>query len=191
MFAIYLWQVLLLSSLGAAIGLAVGAVLPFAIAAAFGSIIPLPIAPALQPVELALAFCYGLLTALAFALWPLGRAHDVPVSALFRDAVSPGRPLAAPALCRGVGAGGRGCSRSLPSMLSYDRKIAAIFIAAAAAVFVTLQLVALLLMAVARRLPHARADGAAARHRQHPPARRTDADHRAVARAWGWRCWSR
>ncbi len=90
-FAIYLWQVLLLSAVGAAIGLALGAALPFAIAAAFGTIIPLPIAPALQPVELALAFGYGLLTALAFALWPLGRAHDVPVSALFRDAVSPER----------------------------------------------------------------------------------------------------
>ena len=31
---------------------------------------------------------FGLLTALAFALWPLGRAHDIPVSALFREAVS-------------------------------------------------------------------------------------------------------
>ena len=68
-------------------------------------------------------------------------------------------------------------------MLSYDRKIALIFIGAAAAVFVTLQAVALLLMAIARRLPHARAHGAAARHRQHPPAGRADADRRAVARA--------
>jgi putative ABC transport system permease protein len=40
--------------------------------------------------------------------------------------------------------------------LSYDRKIAAIFIGAAAAVFATLELVALLVMAVARRLPHTR-----------------------------------
>ena len=110
-FAIYLSQVLLLSPIGAAIGLALGAALPFAIAAAFGAIIPLPIAPALHPGELALAFVYGLLTALAFALWPLGRAHDVPVSALFRDAVAPERALAAPALCRCDGAGGRGCSR--------------------------------------------------------------------------------
>ena len=55
-FAIYLWQVLLLSAVGAAIGLALGAALPFAIAAAFGAIIPLPIAPALHPAELALAF---------------------------------------------------------------------------------------------------------------------------------------
>ena len=48
-FAIYLLQVLLLSPIGAAIGLVIGAVLPFAIAAAFGAIIPLPIAPALHP----------------------------------------------------------------------------------------------------------------------------------------------
>ena len=37
---------------------------------------------------LALSLAYGLLTALAFALWPLGRAHDVPVSMLFRDQIA-------------------------------------------------------------------------------------------------------
>jgi putative ABC transport system permease protein len=155
-FAIYLWQVLLLSALGATIGLVLGAALPFAIAAAFGSIIPLPIAPALQPAELALGFGYGLLTALAFALWPLGRAHDVPVSALFRDAIAPGtrwprrRYVLATMLVVAALA-------SIAVSLSYDSKIAAIFIGAAAAVFGMLQAVALLLMAIARRLPHARA----------------------------------
>ena len=39
----------------------------------------------MHPADLALALVYGLMTALAFALWPLGRAHDVPVGALFRD----------------------------------------------------------------------------------------------------------
>jgi putative ABC transport system permease protein len=155
-FAIYLWQVLLLSAAGSAIGLVGGAILPFAIAGAFGAIIPLPIAPALQPIELSLAFCYGLLTSLAFALWPLGRAHDVPVSALFRDAVSPGRSWPRPRYVI-VSALVVAALAVIAVTLSYDRKIAAIFIAAAAAVFVTLQLVALLLMAVARRLPHARA----------------------------------
>ena len=87
-FSIYLLQVLALSLIGALIGLALGAALPFVISASFGAIIPLPIAPALHFGELALASLYGLLTALAFAVWPLGRAHDVPVSALFRDAVS-------------------------------------------------------------------------------------------------------
>ena len=41
--------------------------------------------------------------------------------------------------------------------LAYDRKIALIFIGASAAVFVALDLVAVALMAIARRLPHARA----------------------------------
>ena len=41
--------------------------------------------PALHSDELALSFVYGLLTALAFGLWPLGRVHDVPVAALFRE----------------------------------------------------------------------------------------------------------
>ncbi len=69
-------------------------------------------------------------------------------------------------------------------MLAYDRKIAAIFVAAAAA-------------RVRRRcgwsrccswrsraaLPRARSTRAAAGARQHPPARRADAERRAVARA--------
>ena len=82
--------------------------------------LPLPIAPALHPGELVLALLYGLLTALAFALWPLGRAHDVPVSALFRDEVAPRAALAAPALCRrdrrwSVGAAGGARDRCSPT----------------------------------------------------------------------------
>jgi putative ABC transport system permease protein len=153
-FAIYLSQVLLLSALGARSG-SCSARRCRSASPRLRPIIPLPIAPALQPVELLLAFCYGLLTALAFALWPLGRAHDVPVSALFRDAVSPSarwprwRYVVATAL---VVRAARAIAVSCPT----TRKIAAIFIGAAAAVFVTLQAVALLLMAMRRRLPHAR-----------------------------------
>ena len=93
--------------------------------------LPLPLAPALHPGELALALLYGLLTALAFALWPLGRAHDVPVSALFRDEVAgerrwPRRPyIVATALVGGALA-------ALAVALAYDRRIAAIFVVAAA-----------------------------------------------------------
>ncbi len=87
-FAIYLTQVLALAVLGAVPGLAIGAALPFLIAWGFGAVLPLPLAPAVHVGDLALALLYGLLTAVAFALWPLGRAHDVPVSALFRDEVA-------------------------------------------------------------------------------------------------------
>ena len=154
-FALYLVQILVLALIGSAIGLALGASLPYLIASVFGALIPLPIAPALHPGELALALVYGLLTALAFALWPLGRAHDVPVSALFRDLVAPERQwprrryLIATALVVGLLA-------SLAIMLAYDRRIAMFFVATAGGVFVALRLVAQLLMSIARRLPHAR-----------------------------------
>ncbi|HVI61482.1 MAG TPA: FtsX-like permease family protein, partial [Bradyrhizobium sp.] len=72
-FSIYLTQVILLAALGSVIGLAAGAALPFVIVGLFGKLLPLPVVPALHASELALSFVYGLLTALAFGLWPLGR----------------------------------------------------------------------------------------------------------------------
>src|SRR5829696_880985 len=82
---------MLIAALGIAIGLAVGAALPFAITATLGHLLPIPIAPTIAPADLAVALLYGVLTALTFALAPLGRAHDVPVSGLFRDQVDPER----------------------------------------------------------------------------------------------------
>src|SRR4029453_11505535 len=98
---------------------------------------------------------YGLLTAAAFALWPLGRAHDVPVSALFRDEVAsdqrrPRRPYIAATVLLGSTLG------MLAVELAYDGRIAAIFVAAAAAVFVLLRLVAALIMLTAPPLPRPR-----------------------------------
>ena len=87
-FTIYLTQVIVLAGIGSVIGLAAGAALPFIIVGVFGKLLPLPVVPALHPDELALSFVYGLLTALAFGLWPLGRVHDVPVAALFREEVT-------------------------------------------------------------------------------------------------------
>src|SRR4051812_13408525 len=79
-FTIYTTQVIVLAALGSVIGLAAGAALPFLISGLFGKVLPLPMEPALHFDELLLSFVYGLLTALAFGLWPLGRVHDVPVA---------------------------------------------------------------------------------------------------------------
>jgi putative ABC transport system permease protein len=155
-FAIYLIQVMLLALLGSLIGLALGAALPFALVAVLGSLLPLPVEPLLQPGSLALSLLYGLLTALAFALWPLGRVQDIPVAALFRDNVDPAtrRPrrryilmlaMAAVLLVGSV------------IVLSYDKRVAGMFVACAAAAFLAFRLVALLTMALARRLPRPRA----------------------------------
>ena len=157
-FTIYLTQVLLMALTGGVIGAALGAILPFAISWVFGSIIPLPLEPALHPPELLLAVLYGLLTALVFALWPLGRAHDVPVAELFRDMVElqPRRPrkryVLYTALAVLVLAG-------FAILLAYDRRVALIYVATAAAVFLLLRVIAALMMMLASRAPRARATG--------------------------------
>jgi putative ABC transport system permease protein len=154
-FAIYLTQVMVLAAVGSAIGLAVGAALPFLIAWSFGAVIPIPVEPAVQGEELALAFVYGLVTALAFALWPLGRAHDVPAASLFRDEVAPDRrrPRKRYMIATAVAVG---ALAAMAVLLAYDRRIATIFVGSAALVFIGLRLVATLVMAVARRAPRPR-----------------------------------
>ena len=154
-FAVYFTEVMVLASIGAAIGLALGAALPFVLAGVLGPLMPLPFAPALHPLELIAALAYGLLTAAAFALWPLGRAHDVPVSALFRDEIAPDRRLPR---ARYVAAAALAALALtvLAVTAAYDRKIAAIFVVAALAVFLSLRLVAVALMALARRAPRPR-----------------------------------
>ncbi len=154
-FSIYLTQVLLLSAAGSIIGLALGAALPFVVARAFGGILPLPIEPALQIPELALALLYGLVTALAFALWPLGRAHDIPVSALFRDEVASDSRWPRKIYVVGTAAVAV-LLAALAIFLAYDRRIAAIFVASAAATFLALRLIAALIMWIASRLPRSR-----------------------------------
>jgi putative ABC transport system permease protein len=154
-FTIYTTQVIVLAAIGSLIGLAAGAALPYVIVGLFGKILPLPVVPALHWDELALSFVYGLLTALAFGLWPLGRVHDVPVAALFRETVTssfhrPRWPYLALmalviALLIGVAIG-----------LAYDKRIAAVFVASSIAVFALLRGIAAGLMALARRLPRAR-----------------------------------
>lgn len=157
-FSIYLTQVLLLALIGGAIGAVLGAVLPFAISWTFGAIIPLPLVPALHPAELVLAMIYGLLTALAFALWPLGRAHDVPVGALFRDVVAaqPSWPRRIYIVFTTLAVLLLG---SVAVLLAYDRRVAIIYVGVAAAVFLLLRLVGSLLMTLARRAPRAKATG--------------------------------
>ena len=154
-FSVYLTQVLLLALIGGAIGMVLGAILPFLISWGFGAIIPLPIEPALHPAELVLALVYGLMTALAFALWPLGRAHDVPVGALFRDAVEP-QPRWPRKIYIALTTAAVAALVVLAVMLAYDRRVAMIYVAVAAGVFIALRLVAGLLMFAARHAPHAR-----------------------------------
>jgi putative ABC transport system permease protein len=88
-FFVCLIQVAALSAVGVAIGLAAGVVLPIVAVWALGDILPVPPQTGIFFAPLALAACYGMLTAATFALWPLGRAMRISGGALFRDAVLP------------------------------------------------------------------------------------------------------
>lgn len=154
-FAATLTQVGLLALVGTAIGLAVGAALPATVVAAFGSAIPIPVATSVQPGELATAATYGLLVALAFALWPLGRAHDVPVSALFRDTVDGERRWPRPRYLALVAAT-LAVLVTLSVVTSFNPRLAMGFMAGAAGIFVALRLVAAGIMALAARMPRSR-----------------------------------
>src|SRR6201999_841613 len=91
-----------------------------------------------------------------FALWPLGRAHDLPVSALFRDHLADAKLLSPRR--RYLIFTGLVLAALVALMIATapEKDVAAIFLAAAAAIFLLLRAVALGIMAVARRLlrPH-------------------------------------
>ncbi|HEX2727310.1 MAG TPA: FtsX-like permease family protein, partial [Beijerinckiaceae bacterium] len=153
--AVYLMQVMVIALVGIAIGLAVGAALPFILARSLGDLLPLPIEPSLAATELGVALFYGVLTALTFAIAPLGRAHDVPVSGLFRDVVEPERRWPRKRYLILLAASVLGLV-ALAVLAAYDRRIAVIFVGASASAFALLRLVAAGVMAAARRMPRPR-----------------------------------
>ncbi|HOV03182.1 MAG TPA: FtsX-like permease family protein, partial [Kaistiaceae bacterium] len=156
--SLYLIQILMIAGIGIAIGLAIGALAPPVAARLLAGVLPFPLAIDIYPRELLMAVAYGLLTALAFALWPLGRASDVPVSALFRDLIDPARRWPKPA--HGLAtAAAIGLLATLAVASADDTRVAFVYIGASAAAFVILRLVGTGLMAAARRLPRPRSTG--------------------------------
>ncbi len=153
-FAATLTQVGLLALVGTAIGLVAGAALPSLVVGAFGSVIPIPVSTTVQPLELATAAAYGLLVALTFALWPLGRAHDIRsprCSATRSTATVAGRGRAISPSSPDAGGSGRPVGRDLVQSAPRHG-----LHGGAAGIFVTLRLVAAAIMAIAARMPRAR-----------------------------------
>ena len=151
-FSVFLIQVLALSAAGVLIGVAVGAVLPVVGVALFGDALPVPPQAGLYPRSLALAAAYGLLTAGAFALWPLARASQIPGAALFRDALLPARLRARPSLLLAQGALVAALV-GLTVAASPERGFALWFCGGAAATLLLFRIGGGVLMTVARRAP--------------------------------------
>ncbi len=154
-FTLYLTQIMIIAAMGIVVGLVLAAVMPYAASFALSSYIPVPTESGLYPGALALAAAFGVLVTLAFALLPLGRTRDVPATALFREMGSSavGLPrwtyIAAAVAITASLAG-------LSIWFASDRRIAAIFVAAALFAFVVLRAVGVVVQAVARRAPRVR-----------------------------------
>ncbi|KZL17032.1 Macrolide export ATP-binding/permease protein MacB [Pseudovibrio axinellae] len=151
-FKVYLIQMMVLATIGIGIGMVLGALIPLAAMAALQSILPINAVQSVYPLQLLLGMAYGYLTALTFALWPLGRAHDIAPTVLFRDEVSTRNRYPKPlyivsaAITLMLLAG-------LALVMAYDKSIAMIFIGACAGTYLLLLIVARLIMAAARRVP--------------------------------------
>jgi putative ABC transport system permease protein len=149
---IHLIEVMAIAGVGIAIGVVLGAVIPPVAGALLAGILPIPALNGVFPQQLALAVVYGLLTALAFSLWPLGRAHDVPPTTLYRDragsaATRPRRRYMIATVAAALALAG------IAVLLAGDRIVAAAFVGGAAAAFLLLRGVAAGVMALARRVP--------------------------------------
>ena len=88
-FLIFLVQVLAIALIGVVIGLAIGLSAPRFLLEAYGDQLPIKAELAYSATSILASAFYGILVALLFALWPLGRAELIKPSVLFRDEVSP------------------------------------------------------------------------------------------------------
>lgn len=151
-FTVYLVQILLIATLGIAIGLVIAAAMPVLAGYLLGTIIPVPVTGGFFPDALGMAALFGFLVTVAFALLPLGRARDVPATALFREMGLDGRGwprtgyVAAAGVALAILAG-------LSIWFAESRVLAASFLGSVAVAFLVLRLVANGVQALARKAP--------------------------------------
>ena len=151
---VYFIQILIIASIGIAIGLALASIAPFAAASAIRSFLPLDVAGGFHPLALLLAALFGYLTTLVFALLPLGHASLIAPTELFREngfqaAGMPNWPwLLATAVLAAMVAG-------LAIVTAKDRYVALVFIGAAIAAFIILRGVSWMIQRLAKRAPRA------------------------------------
>jgi putative ABC transport system permease protein len=149
---VYLFQIIMIASVGIALGLIIGIISPWIASSYLAQFLPIEADMTIYPRALLLALVFGVLTTLAFAVMPLGHAREVPATALFREQGFEARrlpswPYVLVAALAILALGG------LAIVTAYDRRLALFFLIAMAASFVVLRLVAFGVAALARRSP--------------------------------------
>ena len=154
-FGATLLEVMMATAAGVAIGAIAGSAIPFAVAWFAGPLIPIPFSPEIYPGEAMSGILFGFLTALTFSLIPLGRTHDIAVSALYRDRIEAlsRRPRVEYLVMTACAAAALIGSALL---LSNEQRLTVTYLIATAGGFVLLRLVGLLVVWLARKAPHAK-----------------------------------
>ncbi|HBF32864.1 ABC transporter permease [Rhizobium sp.] len=149
---VYLFQIILIASMGIALGLVLGIVAPWIASSYLAQFLPVQGGFTIYPRALLLALTFGALTTLAFAIMPLGHAREVPATALFREQGFEARKLPSwpYLLVAGLAIAALG---GLSIFTAYDRRLALVFLIAMAGSFVVLRLVAHSVAALARKSP--------------------------------------
>ncbi|MGE0765824.1 MAG: ABC transporter permease [Hyphomicrobiaceae bacterium] len=151
-FILHLVQVMSLAAVGTAVGLCLGLLVPGLVDRAVAGSLPVRVEFSVSAASLGLAAGYGILVALLFALWPLGRAGEIRAAALFRDDVAPSYQwprwtvVAATVATAGAVAG-------LAIFTSDRRHVAVYFLLGIAAIFIVFPLLGMFVAWLARRLP--------------------------------------
>ena len=153
--ALALIEFAIVALIGALAGAALGAAIPFAVDWLFGSLLPIPIAPSIEPSVIALGVAFGLLTAFAFSIVPLGQAHDVPVTTLIRDLAEERQGWPRKRYLAGAALAGAALV-ALAIFTSPQLSVATTVAVATLAAFVALRLVALCIAYLARHAPRSR-----------------------------------
>jgi putative ABC transport system permease protein len=86
---VFLAQVLVIALIGVALGLVIGLTAPYFLITFYGDQLPIKAEIAYSLSSVLASAAYGVLVALLFTLWPLGRAELIKPSVLFRDEVAP------------------------------------------------------------------------------------------------------
>jgi putative ABC transport system permease protein len=152
--ATYLWQIGLVALGAVGIGLMIGAATPWIVVQFAADSLPVPPSLRLQWAALGSAAAYGLLIALAFALWPLAQAARMPAARLFRSITEkrdrPGVGTFALIAASGLAIVG------LAVVNATDRLFVLSFIGAALALIALLWALAALVRWLAARMPRPR-----------------------------------
>jgi putative ABC transport system permease protein len=155
-FQSYLLQILVMAGIAIVLGIAFGALVPFAIVAVMGASLPIDIDVRIVPQPLIVAAVFGLLTAVTFSLWPIARACRVAPASLFRDVVAPSG--ARPGVMTQVAVAGAAAALALAAIyVSSDRRLAFWFVVAAVCALIAFTIATVVLRLLARQVRPRRA----------------------------------